>query len=76
MNTEIAKKCYVILMNEIVPRAKKLNVSISEFMPSPLSGYLARLEYEGVITRKQLRELLDEQYRHVKEKSSMKETNV
>lgn len=65
MNSDFSKKCYVILVNEIAPRAKKLNLPISSFIPSRLSGYLARLEYEGVITRKQLRELLDEQVRHL-----------
>lgn len=74
MDTEWAKKCYVILMNELVPRAKKLNMPVSEFLDSKISSYLARLEYDGVITRKQLRDLLDEHVRHMKEKANMKES--
>lgn len=75
MEAEWAKKCYVVLVNEIVPRAKKLNIPISEFMDSKLSSYLTRLEYDGVITRKQLRELLDEHIRHIEGKLNMKDSN-
>ena len=55
-----SKKCFVILINEVVPRAKKLDMSVSEFIDSRFTGYLARLEYEGYITRKELRAILDE----------------
>jgi len=75
MDTEWSKKCYVILMNEIVPRANKLNMPVSEFLDSKISSYLARLEYEKVITRKQLRELLDEHVRYTMEKAKMKDSH-
>ena len=56
---EWAKKCYVILVNEIAPRAKKLNLKPGEFLHSDVSSFLAWLEFEGVITRRDLRKLLD-----------------
>ena len=54
-----SKKCFVILTNEVLPRAKKLNMSVGEFYDVSLLGYLARLEFDGHITRKDLREILD-----------------
>ena len=56
----LSKKCFVILTNEIVPRAKNLGIPIKEFLDSEVSGLLARLEYEGIMTRKEVRSLLDE----------------
>ena len=56
----LSKKCFIILTNEIVPRAKKLGIPIREFLDSEVSGLLARLEYEGIMTRKEVRTLLDE----------------
>lgn len=56
---EISKKCQIILINEALPRAKKLGITLHEFYDASLLGWLARCEYEGVITRKQLREILD-----------------
>ena len=56
----LSKKCFTILTNEIVPRAKKLGIPIREFLDSEVSGLLARLEYEGIMTRKEVRSLLDE----------------
>ena len=47
-------------MNEILPRAKKLNMKLNEFISPEMSGYLAALEYQGYITRKELRAILDE----------------
>lgn len=60
IDPEFSKKCFVILINEVLPRAKKLDMSVSEFIDSSFTGYLARLEYEGYITRKELRAILDE----------------
>lgn len=60
IDPEFSKKCFVILINEVLPRAKKLNIPLSEFIDSKFTGYLARLEYEGYITRKELRAILDE----------------
>lgn len=57
---EISKKYYTILTNEIMPRAKKLGMTLNEFCDPTAAGALARLEYDGIITRKTLREILDE----------------
>lgn len=61
MNTaEWSKKCSVVLQNEVLPRAKKLGLSLDEFADASALSVLARLEYEGIITRRTLREILDE----------------
>ena len=60
IEAEIAKKCSVILFNEIVPRARKAGLSLHEFCEPSLAGTLARFEYEGIMTRKEIRSLLDD----------------
>lgn len=55
-----AKKCSVVLLNEINPRVKKLGITFDEFCDVEVLSALVRLEYEGIITRKTLREILDE----------------
>ena len=61
MNTaEWSKKCSVVLLNEVLPRAKKLGISLDEFADVNALSALARLEYDGIITRRTLREILDE----------------
>lgn len=61
MNTaEWSKKCSVVLLNEVLPRAKKLGISLDEFADASALSVLSRLEYEGIITRRTLREILDE----------------
>ena len=61
MNTaEWTKKCSVVLLNEVLPRAKKLGISLDEFADASALSVLSRLEYEGIITRRTLREILDE----------------
>ncbi len=57
---EWSKKCSVVLQNEVLPRAKKLGISLDEFADASALSVLARLEYEGIITRRTLREILDE----------------
>lgn len=59
-DSDIAKKCSVILFNEIVPRARKVGLSLHEFCEPSLAGTLARFEYEGIMTRKEIRSLLDD----------------
>jgi hypothetical protein len=49
-----------VLQNEVLPRAKKLGLSLDEFADASALSVLARLEYEGIITRRTLREILDE----------------
>jgi len=55
-----SKKCSVVLQNEVLPRAKKLGITLDEFADASALSVLARLEYEGIITRRTLREILDE----------------
>ena len=74
MEPEWSKKCYTILINEIVPRAKKLNMPIEEFMTSSASGHLAMLEYQGHITRRELRTILDERVKFLND--SLQENQV
>ena len=47
--------CCVILMNEIEPRNKKYK----KIIDPEVTGFLAKLEFNKLITRKQLREELD-----------------
>jgi len=54
------ESCSVILLNEVSPRAKKLGISLAEFCDPNAISALARLEYDGIISRKTLREILDE----------------
>lgn len=56
---EWSDKCFVILINEVAPRAKKLGVTINEFCSPEVIGFLSRLEFENCITRKELRSILD-----------------
>lgn len=60
IDADIAKKCSIILFNEIVPRARKAGLSLHEFCEPSLAGTLARFEYEGIMTRKEIRSLLDD----------------
>ena len=60
IEAEWSKKCSVVLQNEVMPRAKKLGISLDEFADASALSVLARLEYEGIITRRTLREILDE----------------
>lgn len=71
IDAEWSKKCSVILLNEILPRAKKLKLSLEEFRGSIDMGALARLEYEGIITRKELREILDERVKELQQNDNI-----
>lgn len=57
---KFSEKCHVILINEVVPRAKKLGLPLKEFLSSEITGLLARLEYEGILTRSDVRYMLNE----------------
>ncbi len=67
---EWSKKCSVVLLNEILPRAKKLGISLDEFADASALSVLARLEYEGIITRRTLREILDERVKVLKDEAT------
>ena len=53
------QKCFVILENEIKPRAKKLGMKPYEFCPVKIAATLSRLEYDGYYTRRDVRKILD-----------------
>ena len=76
---EWSKKCFVIVENEIAPRAKKLGLSLEAFIPASYVSLLARGEFEGTMTRRELRKILDERMRFLqndnsKEKEESEET--
>lgn len=60
IEAEWSKKCSVVLQNEVLPRAKKLGITLDEFADANALSALARLEYDGIITRRTLRKILDE----------------
>ena len=66
IDKEWAKKVSVVLLNEINPRVKKLGITFDEFCDIDALSALVRLEYEGIITRKTLREILDERVKIIK----------
>lgn len=70
IEAEWSKKCSVVLQNEVLPRAKKLGISLDEFADATALSVLARLEYEGIITRRTLREILDERVRILKDEAT------
>jgi len=53
------QKLAKILINEILPRAKKCNQTVDEFIPDGVAAMLARMELEGHFTRKDVRKILD-----------------
>ena len=55
----LAKKAMVILTNEIVPRARKCDMTLNEFCPPQIAGALTRLELDGELSRRDVRRLLD-----------------
>jgi hypothetical protein len=59
INTEISTKYAKFILNEIRPRADKLNKSLGDFIPSAGALHLFMLEQEGKTHRKQTREFLD-----------------
>jgi hypothetical protein len=70
IDAEWSKKCSVVLQNEVLPRAKKLGLSLDEFADASALSVLARLEYEGIITRRTLREILDERVRILRDETT------
>ena len=67
-NAEWPKKCFTIIQNEVAPRARKVGVSLREFCDPTALSTLARLEYDGIITRKTLREILDERVKEMQKR--------
>jgi hypothetical protein len=56
----IAKKAYVLLLNEFMPRAKKLGMSVDEFLPPEVAAFIIQSEVNGTYTRNDVRKFLDE----------------
>ena len=63
IEAEWSKKCSVVLQNEVLPRAKKLGLTLEEFCDPSAVSALVHLEFQGIITRRTLREILDERVR-------------
>lgn len=74
MNPEWSKKCAIVLLNEIKPRADKLNMSLRKFLDPKLCSLVIAMEFNGLITRRELRSLLDERVKYIKE-NDMKENH-
>jgi hypothetical protein len=59
IDAETNSKYAKFVLNEIKPRADKLNKSMTEFIPATASFYIFLLEQQGKTFRKQTREALD-----------------
>jgi hypothetical protein len=59
IDAETNSKYAKFVLNEIKPRADKLNKSITEFIPATAAFYIFLLEQQGKTFRKQTREALD-----------------
>ena len=64
------KKCHAVLLNEIVPRAKKQNMKPDEFLDPHIAHYLVQLEYQSYITRRELRSMLDDRVKYLNDNIS------
>lgn len=70
-NNNLPKKVSIVLLNEVVPRANKLGVTLNEFCDPTALAALVRLEYDGIITRKTLREILDERVEVIRKNANI-----
>ena len=59
IDAETNKKYAKFVLNEIKPRADKLNKSMADYIPSTAAYYIFLLEQQGKTFRKQTREALD-----------------
>lgn len=59
IDTPLATKYAKFIINEINPRAERVNKSMNDFLPSALAFNLIKLEQQGLTFRKQTREVLD-----------------
>lgn len=66
-----AQRCFDFLMNELKPRARKLGVEVNVFMPHQIAAGLICAEMEGIVTRKQTREYLDQVVKLVNEQKDI-----
>jgi hypothetical protein len=58
-NAQTYKAFAKFIINEIKPRAERVNKSMNDFLPSLLAFNLIKLEQQGLTFRKQTREVLD-----------------
>jgi hypothetical protein len=56
---DMALSGYKILINEIMPRAKKCKMTIKEFIPSEIAHLIVRLEVLGITSRRDTRRFLE-----------------
>ena len=59
IDTPLATKYAKFVINEIVPRAKKMKTSPEDFIPPSAAALIFRLELQGLTYRKHTREFLD-----------------
>lgn len=59
IDAETNKKYAKFILNEIKPRADKLNKSMTDYIPATAAYYIFMLEQQGKTFRKQTREALD-----------------
>ena len=59
IDAETNGKYAKFILNEIKPRADKMNKTMTEFIPATASFYIFLLEQQGKTFRKQTREALD-----------------
>lgn len=59
MNDAIYSKYAKFIINEIKPRAKKINGDLDTFLPSKFAFYILSLEHKGLFTRYETRQFLD-----------------
>lgn len=62
---EYNNRCYKFLINEIIPRANKNNLSI-KFIEPKISGFLVMMEMIGRLSRHETRKFLDKVVEHYK----------
>jgi hypothetical protein len=58
-NPQTYKAFSKFIINEIKPRAERVNKSMNDFLPSAIAFNLIKLEQQGFTFRKQTREVLD-----------------
>ena len=59
VDVETSGKYAKFILNEIKPRADKMNCSMVDFIPATAAYYIFLLEQQGLTFRKQTREALD-----------------
>ena len=59
INTEISTKYAKFVLNELMPRAKKLDIRLDDFLPPQLAALIFSLELKGLTYRTHTRDFLN-----------------